>query len=249
MNLEILFFFILGILANFIGTLVGGGGLITLPAMMLFGIQVQFGISLNKFASCLAASTNVLQIIRQNQIRRKTLFGVASLAFAGGICGALVTSNIDEKVLNILVIFLLSFALLITMLKRPPEQENTEGAVEKTSLLQRLLTYCLGVYDGGFGPGSSTLAIMMFLQRGYKYVHSVHLTRTLIVGSNAGALLIYLNNGFLNWNQAIPLGLGSIVGAQLGFLVLPKISQKAAKVILMVITILLIIQIIIKIAF
>ncbi|WP_339063465.1 sulfite exporter TauE/SafE family protein [Tepidibacillus marianensis] len=74
-------------------------------------------------------------------------------------------------------------------------------------------------------------------------IQSVHRTRLLIFGSNIDALVIYFHTGFINWNYAIPLTLGSIVGAQIGFKVLPKIPQHIARIILMLITILLIFQI------
>ncbi|NLI92122.1 MAG: sulfite exporter TauE/SafE family protein [Peptococcaceae bacterium] len=242
-----IFLFSIGLSGSFIGSLAGGGGLITLPAMMLFGIPVQFGIGANKFSFLCASITNTIQILKEKRIPKKILFSGTVLGAAGGFTGGLVTSNIEEKILNIAVLFLLSFALVMTVIKKPKEQEDENSPPEKSTLKQKILTFFIGVYDGGFGPGSATLGIMMFMHRGYQYIQSVHLTRMLVMGSCTGAMIVFLENGFINWNYVIPLTMGSIIGAQIGFQILPKISQKTAKTLLMIITVLLIVQIFLKI--
>jgi uncharacterized membrane protein YfcA len=244
---ESIFLFLIGLSGSFIGAIVGGGGLITLPAMMLLGIPAQFGIGANKFSFFCASMANTIQILKEKRLARKTLFSGTILGAAGGITGGLVTANIEEKALNIMIFFLLSFALVITNVKKPAEQENENSPPEESTLKQKILTFFIGVYDGGFGPGSATLGIMMFMHRGYQYIQSVHLTRMLIMGSCTGAMLVYLKGGFINWNYVFPLTIGTIIGAQTGFQLLPKISQKTAKILLMVITVLLIVQILIKI--
>lgn len=242
-----IFLFLIGLSGSFIGALAGGGGLITLPAMMLVGIPVQFGIGANKFSFFCASLANTIQILKEKRLPKKILFSGTILGAAGGVTGGLVTANVEEKILNIVVFFLLSFALVMTAVKKPVEQEEENCPPKESTLKQKILTFLIGVYDGGFGPGSATLGIMMFMYRGYQYIHSVHLTRMLVMGSCTGAMIVFWRSGFINWNYVIPLTMGSIIGAQAGFQLLPKISQKTAKTLLMIITILLIVQIFIKI--
>jgi uncharacterized membrane protein YfcA len=71
---ESIFLFLLGLSGSFIGTLAGGGGLVTLPAMMLFGIPAHFGIGANKFSFVCATSFNVIQIFKEKLIAAKVLF-------------------------------------------------------------------------------------------------------------------------------------------------------------------------------
>lgn len=243
---EFIFLFVLGFLGNLIGTLAGGAGLITIPAMMLSGFPVHLSIGVNKFASVVACLANVLQIIRGKLISEKTLISAAVFGIIGGIVGGIIASNMEEQTLNVVVIILLFFALVLTIVRKPTELKDNRGLQHSSPLIQKVLTYMIAVYDGFFGPGAATLAIIAFLQRGYRYIEAVHLTRIILLGSNAGAMIIFWESGFINWNYAIPLALGSIVGARVGFRVLPKISQEAARIVLMIISILLIIQILFK---
>ncbi|WP_339063466.1 TSUP family transporter [Tepidibacillus marianensis] len=132
-NAIIIFF--IGLVGAFIGTLVGGGGLITLPAMLLFQIPVQTGIGTNKFSSGIAALSNVISIVRNKLIDGKVVAVTVLLGIAGGITGALVTTNIDEQILNGIVIFLLVFALAITILKKITVITAETNSVEKETVL------------------------------------------------------------------------------------------------------------------
>jgi uncharacterized membrane protein YfcA len=124
------------------------------------------------------------------------------------LIGGFITSNINEKILNIVVIVLLSFALFVTMLKKPAQEDGQSHPRENSSLIQKTLSFFIAVYDGGFGPGSSTLGIMMFIHRGYRYMEAVYLTRMLILGSASGAMIVFWKNGFINWYYVIPLTVG-----------------------------------------
>ena len=246
MSVEWVIIFFIGVAGSFVGNLVGGGGVITLPAMLIFNIPVQTGIGTNKFSFAVGTFSNVISIVRSGKIHAKIMLSLFIMGILGGITGGLITSNLNERVLNILVVILLIFALFITILKKPIPDNTQEVGIENETILQKFYSYLIGFYDGGFGPGSSTLAIIMFMHRGTHYVHSVYMARVLIFGSNIGSLLIYSNSGFINWYYAIPLTFGSIVGAQIGFWLLPKIPLHIARTIIMVITVLLIIQIMVK---
>ena len=80
------------------------------------------------------------------------------------------------------------------------------------------------------------------MKKHYSYLQSVQLTRVLIFGSCAGAFIIFYQTGFLQWQYAIAMAIGSIIGSQIGLLVLPKIPFKIAQILLIVIIVLLIIQ-------
>jgi uncharacterized protein len=133
------------------------------------------------FSFVCASLFNIVQIFKEKLIPVKVLLGGAVLGLAGGLIGELVTSNIEEKILNIVVIVLLSFVLLITMFKKPVQEERQSGPPEKPSIMQSVLSFLIGIYDGGFGPGSATLGIILFMHRGYRYMEAVHLTRMLIL--------------------------------------------------------------------
>lgn len=101
---------IIGIVAAFIGTLAGGGGLITLPTMLLVGIPIQTSIATNKFSSGIAALSSVFYLIYHKELHLSSILKYIAIAIAGGICGTLLTTSMSEKTLNVIAGALLIIA-------------------------------------------------------------------------------------------------------------------------------------------
>lgn len=248
--MDTIFFILLaiGIFSSFVGTLAGGGGLITLPAMMLIGIPIQVGIATNKFSSGIAALTSVSYLLKNKHLTAKMIAINVLIAFLGGICGALITSSLSEKTMNLIALVLLAFALFVTF-----KNNNWVSTVEvkpiqnSNSLSSRIISFFIAVYDGGFGPGSSTFAIIHYMEKSNTYVKSVQLTRVLILGSAIGAFIVFYLTGFVQWHYAIALAIGSTLGSQIGLIALPHIPLKLAKSLLITIILLLIGEMVYKI--
>lgn len=248
--MDTIFFILLaiGIFSSFVGTLAGGGGLITLPAMMLIGIPIQVGIATNKFSSGIAALTSVTYLLKNKHLTAKMIAINVLIAFLGGICGALITSSLSEKTMNLIALVLLAFALFVTF-----KNNNWVSTVEvkpiqnSNSLSSRIISFFIAVYDGGFGPGSSTFAIIHYMEKSNTYVKSVQLTRVLILGSAIGAFIVFYLTGFVQWHYAIALAIGSTLGSQIGLIALPHIPLKLAKSLLITIILLLIGEMVYKI--
>ena len=235
----------IGIFAAFIGTLAGGGGLITIPAMILVGIPIQTSIATNKFSSGIAALSSIFYLLYHEELRLASIIKYVAVAIAGGICGALLTVSMSEKAMNIIACTLLIFALFVTLKNKEWTVTSEENDTKHNNRLWQ--PFLIAAYDGGFGPGSSTFSILHYLRYHYSYIKAVQLTRVLIFGSCTGAFLVFYQTGFIQWEYAIAMAVGSIIGSQLGLLVLPKIPIKAAKILLIVIISLLLIQVTIKI--
>lgn len=235
----------IGIIAAFIGTLAGGAGLITIPAMMLVGIPIQIGIATNKFSSGVAALSSIFYLLYHKELRLVSIMKYVTVAIAGGICGALLTVSISEKTMNIIACILLIFALFITLKNKKWTVSSEESDTKHSNKLWQ--PFLIAVYDGGFGPGSSTFSILHFLRNHYSYIKAVQLTRVLIFGSCTGAFIVFYQTGFIQWHYAMAMAIGSIIGSQLGLFILPKIPIKIAKILLIIIISLLLIQVAVKI--
>jgi uncharacterized protein len=248
--LNTIFFTLLaiGIFSSFVGTLAGGGGLITLPAMMLIGIPIQVGIATNKFSSGIAALTSVSYLLRNKHLTAKTISFNVLIAFVGGVCGALITSSLSEKTMNMIALSLLAFALFVTFKNNNWVTTVDRNPIQNSnSLSTRIISFFIAVYDGGFGPGSSTFGIIHYMEKGNTYVKSVQLTRVLILGSAIGAFIVFYLTGFVQWKYAIALAIGSTLGSQIGLIALPHIPLKLAKSLLITIILLLIGEMVYKI--
>ncbi len=236
----------LGMISSFIGTLAGGGGIITLPAMMLVGIPIQVGIATNKFSSGVASFTSILYLLRYKIFMIRVLIAIVISAFFGGIIGALVTTSLSEKTMNIMVLSLLVFALFVTIRNKEWVDEVAVVGGHKKTLFSRVIPFFIAIYDGGFGPGSSTFGIIHYMREKYSYVQAAQLARVLNFGSCLGAFIIFYQTGFVNWHYAIALAMGSAVGTQIGLAALPRIPLRIARGMLIIIIFLLIGQVVVK---
>jgi uncharacterized membrane protein YfcA len=247
--MDTLFFALIGIgiLSSFIGTLAGGGGLITLPAMMLVGVPIQVGISTNKFSSGISALTSVTYLLKNKYLSLKTIVINFSIACTGGIGGALLTSRMSDKAMNVIALVLLILALIVT-LKTNQWVTTSNDTNKDSSIIGKTMPFFIAAYDGGYGPGSSTFGILYYMKQKYTYMKAVQLTRVLILGSCLGAFIVYYQTGFVQWHYAIAMAIGSTIGSHIGLLALPKVPLKLAKSLLLTIIFLLIGQVLFKIA-
>ncbi|WP_246942900.1 sulfite exporter TauE/SafE family protein [Bacillus pinisoli] len=237
----------LGMVSSFIGTLAGGGGIITLPAMMLIGIPIQYGIATNKFSSGIASFTSILYILKNKIFTLKALIPVIVISVVGGMVGAIATTSVSERFMNIAALVLLVFALFVTIRnKKWVEELKDSGPNQSPSFLSKLTPFFIGIYDGGFGPGSATFSIIHYMRERYSYVQSAQLSRVLNFGSCVGAFIVFYQTGYINWNYAIALAIGSALGTQLGLVALPKVPLKIARTLLISIIFMLIGQVVVK---
>jgi uncharacterized protein len=236
---------LIGILSSFVGTLAGGAGLITLPAMMLAGIPIQTGIATNKFSTGFASLTSITYLLKNKELDIKTIVSTIFISSIGGVIGASVTSSISEKTMNAIALVLLLFALLVS-LQNKQWVSTVENKKKKSGIISKMLAFFIAVYDGGFGPGSSTFAILYYMNQQNTYVKAVQLTRVFIFGSCFGAFIVYYRTGFVEWHYAIAMAIGSALGSQIGLLALPRIPLRVAKSMLVSILFLLIGQMIYK---
>ncbi|MBM7659549.1 putative membrane protein YfcA [Bacillus mesophilus] len=238
--MEILLFIIIGFIGTFIGTLAGGGGLISLPCMLLLGVPIHSAIAANKFANTCSSFTSFLVLLKKRNIKLKTALVIAPVGIVGGISGGLIATSLSQETMMSVAIFLLIFALTLSFLKKP-KQASQSGDHQVSKKVYPLL-YGIGLYDGMFGPGQGTLQMYTYLYNGFSYMSAMALTRFLTFLSCLGAFSTYFLTGHLDWKVALSLVIGSILGAQLSVRVADKLSSNHLKLILRTITVLLIIQ-------
>lgn len=234
----------IGILGSFIGTLAGGGGLITLPAMLLLGIPIHFSIATNKFSSGIASLSSLIVLLKKKELNMKIMKLYIISSTIGGGFGALVTSILPEKLLNLIAICLLIFAFIVSIQSQKwynELQANNTNPNHNRSF--KVISFFIGMYDGGFGPGSSTFSILYFIKSKNTYVKATQMSRVLNFGSCLGAFIVFYQTGFLQWDYAVALATGSIIGTQVALKIVSKIPLKMAKGLVTTILVLLIVQV------
>ncbi|MFF2754725.1 sulfite exporter TauE/SafE family protein [Psychrobacillus sp. NPDC058041] len=240
--MEFILFFIVGVVGNVVGTLVGGGGLISLPTMLLMGLPVHSAIGANKVSNTVSSLSSFLVIFKQKEISVKEALSVLSFCLGGGVLGGLVASFLSGNTLTIIAIVLLSFAFITSFMGKG-NFEGTGSFRLNKKMVPALLG--IGMYDGMFGPGSSTLALYLYASQKIAYIRAVGLARIGVFASCFGASITYISTGKIIWPLTIALMLGAIIGAQLGVRLARKLKSEQVKPLLRIVTVLLIVQIVV----
>ncbi len=167
-------------------------------------------------------------------------------ALFGGLCGGLLANSFSEKAMNLLAICLLTVALIMNFIKKPQPSDESDWHLPKKVYPS---LFGISVYDGMFGPGQATMLMYTFLRNGATYLQSLAFTRFQTFISCTAAFITYFMAGNIAWGIAIYYTIGSLIGSQLALRVAQKISTGQLKFILHSVTIALLIQLVIRVAF
>lgn len=207
-------------LAGFIDAIVGGGGLIQLPALLIFLPQYAIPtiIGTHKLASVSGTLVAASQYIRQVKVDWKVI--VPSILATGlfALMGARLVTSLDKNVLKPIILVLLVSVLIYTFLKKDLGTDHTPKYIGKKFLIGGLLTGAiLGFYDGFFGPGMGSFLIFAFVSIfGLDFLHASAYAKILNCASNIPAIIFFMSSGDVLFEVAIPLGIANIVGSLVG---------------------------------
>ena len=127
--------FIVGLIGNILGTLVGGSGLITLPTMLLLGMPAHSAIGANKVSSMISTFSNIVVVLRSKELTKQELIPIVAIGAFGGILGGLTASFISVKTLTFIAIVLMCFAFLLSLIGK-----SNFGEQMKLTLSKKLAT-------------------------------------------------------------------------------------------------------------
>lgn len=115
--MEYIMLYFIGFAATTLGTLAGGGGLISLPAMLLMGLPVHSAIGANKVANTVSSFSSFFVIYKNKEVTVKEALTVVPLSLTGGITGGVIASYLKEEWMIVIAIVLLTFAFVTWFLR------------------------------------------------------------------------------------------------------------------------------------
>ncbi|MCR6593954.1 TSUP family transporter [Campylobacter insulaenigrae] len=217
MELELSYYIILFFIAAFAGcvdAIVGGGGLITIPALFACGIPAHLALATNKLQSTFGSFTAVLAYRKSMQIRR-VILGILFTA-TGAIIGTYSVLLIDQELVKIIVLICLILIFIYTIFKPDLGHIHNKAKMNITSF-QIIFGLLLGFYDGFLGPGTGSFwifACVIFL--GFNMKNASINTKILNFTSNVVALVVFLYSYEILWKVGILMGIGQVIGAFIG---------------------------------
>lgn len=222
---SLLFLFVAASIAGFIDTLAGGGGLITIPALILSGIPPHAALGTNKLQSSVGSGTATLLMFRKKRVCWQRVRFLMLAAFIGSLAGTLAVQYVDADVLSFIIPVVLVFIAAYFLLA-PGLSEVEKKPVLSERFYQGLLIPAIGWYDGMFGPGTgSFFALAGVSLRGHGLIDSTVVAKTLNFATNIASFLVFLLAGKIVWLAGAIMMVGQFIGAALGAHCLLRINQ------------------------
>ena len=238
----LLLLFLAAMLAGFIDAIAGGGGMVTIPAMLLAGIPPLHVLGTNKLQSLFGSASASWAYARHGHVDLKGQLPMALTAALGAVGGALLATIIPVEWLKLALPFLLVGIAIYFGLK--PDI----GHVDRHQRMRPLvfgLTFVpvIGFYDGVFGPGTGSFLMLGFVAlAGFGILKATAHTKFLNFGSNLGAFAVFLAFGAVLWKVGLVMGAGQFLGAQLGSRFAMKQGARIIKPLLVTVSIALAIR-------
>lgn len=205
-----------GFLAAFINAIVGGGGLISMPALLAAGLPPAMAIGTNKLAAASGNLISLLTFMRAGKVDWRLLRPVLPWVFAGSVTGAVIVHQLSPAVLQPLIIVLLVAVLLYTLIKKDMGQLKATALTARRKWIGYLLLVCIGFHDGFFGPGAGSFMIMVMLFMGMDFIHAAGSSKLLNLTSNLAALSTFALLGSVHYSFGLIMAAGMAAGAYAG---------------------------------
>ncbi|MDQ6600542.1 hypothetical protein E2K98_08335 [Bacillus salipaludis] len=208
---------VFGFLAAFIDSVVGGGGLIALPALLFTGLSPAAAVATNKLAGTIGSLTSTIMFYRSGKLDIKSVYKLFPLTFIGSMIGAWTVHLMNPELLKPLMLVMLAAVAIYTIFKK---DWGSISSVRKLSFQHMALfifaIFAIGFYDGFLGPGTGSFLMFAFLMIGFDFLKAAGNAKFLNFGSNIAALIMFMFLGQVNYAYGIPMGIAQIAGSIVG---------------------------------
>ena len=240
--LILLLLFMAAMLAGFIDAIAGGGGMVTIPAMLLAGIPPLQVLGTNKLQSLFGSGSASLSYARHGHVDLRAQLPMALTAAVGAVAGALLATVVPAEVLKAVLPFLLIGIALYFGFKPDVGELDRHRRLSVTAFALTFVP-AIGFYDGVFGPGTGSFLMLGFIAlAGYGVLKATAHTKFLNFGSNVGAFAVFLAHGAILWKVGLVMGAGQFLGAHLGSRYAMKKGARIIKPLLVIVSVALAIR-------
>lgn len=206
--------------AGLIDSVAGGGGLLTIPALIMAGLPPQTALGTNKMLSSMGTTVALLNFWRNGLVLWRVVFTGIAFTFLGSFLGAKLVLILPPDTVGRLLVLLLPIGMIITFI--PKKQRATPQTFNRFRLyvLAPLVCFVVGCYDGFFGPGTGSFFILaLYFILHMDLTQASATTKAFNLASNISALTVFIINGKTLVSLGMLLGIanigGNLVGSQL----------------------------------
>ncbi|PPB56122.1 TSUP family transporter [Campylobacter hyointestinalis] len=227
--------FFVAFFSGFVDAVAGGGGLITVPALLSVGLPEHIALATNKLQSTFGSFTATVNFSLKGLIDYKELFAGIIFTFIGAVLGTAFVLVIDAKILSYLIPVFLVLIFVYTILS-PKIGEEDRAAKLSPKVFYIAFGLILGFYDGFFGPGTGSFWMFaMVALLGIHMKKAVAHTKALNFMSNVVSLGVFIAGGQILWILGIVMGFGQVLGAYFGSKMVIKKEVKFIRTIFLIV--------------
>lgn len=229
-------------LAGFVDSIAGGGGLLTVPALLLAGFDPVTAIATNKVQGTLAIGSALVTYTRKGLVEWRAGLPMLITSFIFGAVGAASVHLMSKTFLNVIVPVALLLVALYFGFARGIGDADRKARLTRIAFIA-LIVPPIAFYDGFFGPGGGSFYAMALVSLlGLGLTRTTAMAKVLNGGSNAGALLIFALAGSVLWPVGIGMAICSMAGAQIGSRLAVGYGAKLIRPLIVVVCVALVIR-------
>lgn len=208
--------FATGLVAGFVDSIAGGGGLITIPVLLNCGLEPRLALGTNKLQATCGSGSATWHFARGGLVNWAECRRGLLLTFSGAVLGTLAVQQLDPAFLKRFLPALL-LGVAVYLFFRPALGFTDVPPRLRRGAFDVWFGLGLGFYDGFFGPGTGTFWAMAFvLGLGFNLTKATAQTKAMNFASNAASLLFFLRAGQVHFLAGLMMGAGQLLGARLG---------------------------------
>lgn len=220
--------------AGFVDAIAGGGGLISVPALLLAGASPLEALATNKLQGTFGAGAAAVSYARAGHVRLRDQAGMAAISAIAGAGGAALAHLVPVDWLRVIMpVVLVAVALFFAF--KPGLGDAPRHARLRPAMFAATAVPLIAAYDGVFGPGAGSFYMLAFVMlAGFGILKATAHTKLLNFASNVGALAVFANSGAMWWVAGFAMATAQIAGAALGARLAMRVGAGLIKPLLVV---------------
>lgn len=220
MDIHLLYLLFFAFIAGYIDSVVGGGGLIQLPAYLIFAptLQITTILGTNKFSALMGTAASTFRYLQSAKVIWRAVLPALISCLIFSFLGAKMVSYLNRDHLRIIILILLIAVAIYTFIKKDFGKEHRPKHDNKKIILPSIIIgTVLGFYDGFFGPGTGSFLFLAYVTLfGFDFINASVSAKIINCGTNFAALVFFVYGGYVDFAIAIPVGICNMIGSYLG---------------------------------
>lgn len=218
-----------GFVAGFVDAIAGGGGLLSVPALLLCGASPLQALATNKVQGMVGSGTALVNYTLAGKVKPLEQLGPAAISFCCAAAGSLVAGTLPVGVLRVIMPPILIGISVFFAVKPGLTDQLRPARMSMRSFALTAVPLIAG-YDGFFGPGTGSFFMLaLVLLTGQGVLQATAQTKLLNFASNVGSVLVFAFSGATWWWVAAAMALAQVIGATLGSRLAVRIGSRLIK--------------------